>query len=147
MSSSPERKQHLRTLNIICAAIVSGIVALGVVVYVLLRSGTLGPDPSVSDLTGMVINLMALAVLVVAQFLPRQLPRPGAGASGAEVFAWHKKTIIIATALREGAAFLALVGILLTGSWSPGIGVVVLAVLLILLGWPRETQLQEYLRR
>lgn len=147
MSPSSEVQQHLRTLYMICGAILSGVVLFGVVVFVLLRSGAMGSTEQVPDSVGLILNLAGLSVLVVAHFLPRTIPRPAKDASLEAAFAWHKKTVIIATALREGAAFMALVGVLLTGSWPPGIGVAGLAVLTILLGWPREAQIQEHLRR
>ena len=128
------------------AAILAGIVLFAVVTWILLTAGTFSSGSAATGTLGLILSLAALSVLVVAHFLPRNLPRPSRDASVAEVFIWHKKTIVLATALREGAALMALVGILLTGSWSPGIGVVGLAVLTILLGWPREAQIQEYLR-
>jgi hypothetical protein len=146
MSRSEAVEQHFRTLFVICGAILSGVVLFGVVIFVLQSAGTLGPIEQVPSGAGLVLNLAALSVLVVAHFLPRTLPRPAREASLGEALAWHKKTVIVATALREGAALMALVGILLTGSWTPGIGVVGLAVLTILLGWPKEAQIEEYLR-
>lgn len=146
MSPSSEVHQHFRNLHLICGALLSGVVLYGVVVFVLLRSGTMGSVEQVPSSVGPILNLIALGVLVVAHFLPRNLPRPARDAPLGEALAWHKRTILIATALREGAAFLALVGVLLTGSWAPGIGVVGLAILTILLGWPKEAQIEEYLR-
>ncbi|MFC1660143.1 hypothetical protein ACFL3S_01580 [Gemmatimonadota bacterium] len=146
MSKSGLIQQHLRTLSILSAAIVSGIVLFGAVVFYLLSSGGLGQGSDVPGSTGLILYLSALSVLVVAHFLPKALETPGRGASLEEVLAWHKKTTLIAMGLREGAAFMALVGIMLTGSWTPGIGVAGLAILTIVLGWPRETQIQGYMR-
>lgn len=147
MSPLDGARQHLRTLNIICGAILGGIVLFAVVTYVLLTTGTFSSSPAATGTVGLILNLAALSVLVLAHFLPRNLPGPGKDAADAEVLLWHRKTVIVATALREGAALMALVGVLLTGSWWPGIGIVGLAALSILFGWPREAQLEGDLQR
>jgi hypothetical protein len=57
--------------------------------------------------------------------------------------AWHTQTTVIAFALREGAAIIVLGGVLLTGQQVGGFAVVGLALMAMILGWPRQSQLQR----
>ena len=147
MAESEEVRQHLRVLSVICAAILSGILLSAGVTWYLRSSGTFGGDTSGGAVNlSTILNLAALMVLVVAHFLPRALAATGPGAPFEEILAAHKRSIIIGMALREGAALMAIVGVLLTGEVTPGMTVAGLAVVLILLGWPRKSQLEGRLQ-
>lgn len=134
--------QHIRQLGIICVAIVSGVAIFGGVVWVLLTGGGYTPSDGIPDYLGLILNLTGLAFLAKAQLLPRFRPPPPPSAPEADRIAWHRLTTILAFALREGAAFLGLVGALLTGRMAGGFAVAGLAILSMIFAWPRPEQVQ-----
>jgi hypothetical protein len=147
MSEPDDVQQHFKMLSVICGAIASGVVIFAGVVWYLLTSGRMGADGTgVPSNLGSTLSIIALFLLVLAHFLPRTLPGPRE-ADREAILATHRRNTIVAMALREGAAFLALVEALLTGQMMPGMAVALLAVLTILFGWPRKAQIEEQLRR
>jgi hypothetical protein len=86
---------------------------------------------------------VGLVVLVKALLLPRLFSAPSRGAPEADLLAWHKRNTILGFALREGAAFVALVGVLLTGRMAGGFAVAALALLSMAFAWPRKEQLDQ----
>jgi hypothetical protein len=128
-------------MGIICAALLTGVVGFGVVVWYLLNSGGFTPLEGMPSYLGLLFNAVALVAIVKAQFLPRIFPRPSQEAPEGELLAWHSRTTIVGNALREGGAFMALVGVLLTGQQGGGFAVAGLAVLAMIVGWPRAEQL------
>jgi hypothetical protein len=142
MQQSEEVQGHLRQLTIICLAILSGVIIFSGVVWYLLRTGDLPPgDLDLPSWMGTLFNGVALLVLVKAYLLPRLFRAPGPGAPEDAVLAWHKRNTILGFALREGAAFIALVGALLTGRLTGASAMVGLAVVTMILAWPRAEQL------
>lgn len=142
MQQSEPVKGHLSQLNIICSAIFAGVVIFAAVVWYLLRSGAMPPhDMDLPAWTSTLANVLALVVLLKAQFLPRLFGIPGSGASEEDWIAWHKRTVVVGFALREGAAFIALVGAMLTGRLVGATYMVGLAFLAMVLAWPRMGQL------
>lgn len=135
--------QHLRQLGIIGSAIFTGVVVFAVVVWYLLSSGAYTPSDGIPPYMGPMLNGVGLVVLVSAVLLPRVLPAPSRGASEAELLGWHKRNAILGFALREGAAFVALVGVLLTGRMAGGFAVAALALLSMAFAWPRKEQLDQ----
>jgi hypothetical protein len=143
MTGSEEIRQHFRILSVICMAILSGILIFAGVVWFLRSSGEFAGGGSESGASlSTVLNLAALSTLVVAHILPRSLAATSPGAQQEEVLATHKKATIVSMAIREGAALMALVGVLVTGEFKLGMAVAGLAVVLILLGWPRRSQIE-----
>jgi hypothetical protein len=144
MRQSDAVHRHLRQLAIICFAIFSGVIVFWAVVWHLLSNGSLPPkDLDLPTWMGTLFNVVALVALVKAHILPRLLPAPGPGASDEEVLAWHKRNTIMGFALREGGAIIALVGAMLTGRLAGTSAVVVLAVLTMVLAWPRQEQMES----
>ena len=86
-------------------------------------------------------NVVALVAIVKAFFLPRLLSPPPREASEKGLLAWHQRTTIIGFALREGAGFIALVGVMLTGQQAGGFAMAGLAIVAMALAWPREEQI------
>lgn len=143
MHQSDAVQRHLRQLTIICFAILSGVILFSAVVWYLLNNGSLPPeDLDLPPWMGTLFNVVALVALGKAYLLPRLLPAPGPGASDQEVLGWHKRTTVLGFALREGGAFVALVGAMLTGRLAGTAAVVGLAVLTMVLAWPRQEQLR-----
>jgi len=135
---------HLRQLSIVCVAILVGVLVFTGVVWYLLGSGDLPPqDRGLPSWLGPLLNLVGLVALVKAYFLPRLLAAPEPGAPEKTVLAWHKKTTIVGFALREAAAFIALVGALLTGRLTGAVTVVGLALFTMILAWPRAAQIEN----
>jgi hypothetical protein len=140
---SEAMERHLRQLGIICFATVSGVVIFAGVVWYLLSSGRFSPLEKLPPYFGLVFNLAALLFLVKAQLLPRLRPAPHAGAPEESYLAWHRINTILGFALREGGAFLALIGVLLTGSMPVGFATAGLAVVAMVLAWPRQDQIPD----
>jgi hypothetical protein len=143
MQQSEAVKRHLMQLSTICAAIVGGVAIFAGVVWYLLSTSTMPPqDLDFPSWMGTLLNVAALVALLKAQFLPRLFGTPGSGAPEGAWLAWHKKTTIVGFALREAAAFIALVGAMLTGQLVGAVFMVGLAFLAMVLAWPREAQLR-----
>ena len=140
---SVEVQDHLRKLSIICFAILMGVLIFGGVVWYLLKSGTFSPLEDLPPYFATLFNLVALVAILKAHFLPRFFQRPPQAAEAPKEawLAWHHKTTIVGFALREGAAFVALVGVLLTGQQTAGFALAALAGLSMIMAWPRAEQL------
>jgi len=136
-------EQHLKQLAIICFAIVSGVVIFGGVVWYLVNSGGFTPPEGLPSYVATLFNLVALATLLKAHFLPRLFPAPSSGAPEESRLAWHKRNTILGFAIREGAAFIALVGVLMTGQQAGGFTMAGLAIVAMVFAWPRPDQLQD----
>ncbi len=133
---------HLRQLGIICFGILMGVVILGAVVWYLLSSGSFSPPEGLPAYLGLLFNLVALVAILTAFFLPRLFNRPPREADEGETIAWHRTTTIVGFALREGGALIALVGVLLTGEMAGGFTMAGLALVAMVLAWPRADQLE-----
>ena len=145
MQQSEEVRGHLRQLTIIGLAILSGVILFSGVVWYLLKTGDLPPgDLDLPSWMGTLFNGVALVALVKAYFLPSLFRAPGPDAPEDAVLAWHKRTTILGFALREGAAFIALVGALLTGRLTGASAMVGLAIVTMILAWPREEHLGRH---
>jgi len=143
VNQSEAVRTHLNQLSIIASAIFAGVAILAGVVWYLLSTGAMPPqDMELPGWMGTTFNAVALVILVKAYLLPRIFTRPGQDAPEKAILAWHKKTTIIGFALREAAAFTALVGAMLTGQLVGAIVMVGLAFVTMILAWPRAEQLQ-----
>ena len=143
MRQSEGVQAHLRQLNLICLAFLSGILIYSAVVWFLLTSGSAPPeDLDLEPWMGTLFNGIALVALVRAHFPPKLLRAPGRDAPEEDLIAWHKKTTLIGFSLREGAALIALVGAQLTGKVVGATAMVGWAIIAMILAWPRAGQLQ-----
>ena len=138
--SSEALEEHIKQLNIICFAVVSGMLIFAGLVWYLVAGGGFTPPEGLPSYLAMVLNLTGLVFLVKAHFLPRISPGPSQGAPEEARIAWHKRNTILGFALREGGAFVALVGVLLTGQMAGGFAVAGLAILAMVFAWPRAEQ-------
>jgi hypothetical protein len=139
---SEAAKQHLRQLGIICFAILTGVVIFWGVVWYLLGSGGFAPLQGLPPFLAALCNLAALLALVISFLLPRLLAPPPSGAPEEDRLARHRRDTILGFALREGGAFIALVGVLLTGQAVGGFAMAGLAIVAMVFAWPRMDQLQ-----
>lgn len=144
MQPSEAQKAHLTQLSIICSAILTGVaIFAGVVVY-LLRTGSMPPkDMDLPSWMGTLFHVVALVALIKAQLLPHLFGRPSRDAPEEAHLAWHRRTVIVGFALREAAALMALVGLMLTGQVAGATFMVGLAILTMVLAWPRGAHLQS----
>jgi protein-S-isoprenylcysteine O-methyltransferase Ste14 len=133
--------QHLGRLKILCGAILAGVVVFAAVVWFLLSSGTFTPPEAIPSYMATLLNLAGLLLIVSAHFLPRFFHRPPKEAPGEAHLARHGQVTIITFALREGGALVALVGALVTGEMLGGVAVASLAVVTMVLAWPRAEQI------
>jgi hypothetical protein len=95
-----------------------------------------------------------IALIAVALLMLISAPRVGTmiGPTGADegaeaILSKHRMSVVVTFALREGAAFLALVMGLLSGEMTLGIGIAALAVLTMAVGWPKQGDVADHLRR
>jgi hypothetical protein len=135
-------EEHLRMLTIICFAIMSGVALFGGVVWYLVNVGAFAPSMDLPSVLPLIANILALVMIVKAHFLARFYPPPGPAAPEEALLAWHKRNTILGFAIREGAAFIALIGVLLTGQQTGGFAMAVLALLSMVFAWPRAEQLE-----
>ena len=140
---SDAAKQHLKQLGIVCSAIITGVVIFGFVVWYLRGTGGFTPTEGISPFLPSLFNLAALLALVISFLLPHFLPPPPSEAAEEDRLARHRRDTILGFALREGAAFIALVGVLVTGQAAGGFAMAGLAVVAMIFAWPRLNQLQE----
>jgi hypothetical protein len=133
--------QHLGRLKILCGAILAGVVIFAAVVWYLLRSGAFTPSEGLPSYLATILSLVGLLLIVSAHFLPRFFRRPPEDAPVEAHLGRHGQVTLVTFALREGGAFVALVGALVTGELTGGIAVASLAVVTMLLAWPREEQI------
>lgn len=139
--SSDAVTQHLRQLAILCSAILAGVVIFVAVVWFLLSSEAYTPSETLPSYLATVLSLVGLVLILNAHLLPRFFPPPPEDGPEEARLAWHRQVTLIGFALREGGAFVALVGALLTGELAGGAAVAALAVVTMLLAWPRAEQI------
>jgi hypothetical protein len=166
MQDDPLPAAKLRTMQIIAAALLMGVlVFLFVVLYMVLvqnQGQPLGPPqdlPLVSLIAAVILVLNAPLVFVMPQILTQSSVKqiaagtwkPPQGVSGAgfdtdtdKLLAVKQRTMLISLALIEGAAFCALIGFLLEGQYL-ALGVVGLAVILMLALFPSEGRVRAWL--
>jgi len=135
-------EDHLRQLSIICFAILSGVALFAGVVWYLVNVAGFSPSTNLPAMLPLLANILALVIILKALFLPRFRPPPGPGAPEEAMLGWHKTNTIIGFALREAAAFIALMAVLLTGEQTGGFAMAALAVVSMVLAWPKAEQLE-----
>jgi hypothetical protein len=140
---SEGREQQLRVLRIVCFAILMGVVMFAGVVWYLVNPGGIRLGEAFPSYLSTLLNLAALGLLLIAHLIPKLLKAPGGDAPEESHLAWFTRVTIIAFALREGAAFVALVGVLVTGQQAGGFAVAGLAVAAMIYEWPRASRLQR----
>jgi len=121
----------------------TGVALFGGIVWYLVNGGGFTPPEGMPGYLPILFNVVALVAIVKAQFLPRLFSPPPKDASEGSFLAWHQRTTIIGFALREGAGFIALVGVLLTGQQAGGFAMAGLAIVAMAFAWPRAEQLQN----
>lgn len=145
MSSEKDRRA-LRSVRVVCVALMGGVVVLGAVVTVLLASGF---EPLAPGIKGLLLPVTAgyvLLSLVAAPLLESALRKVPASADRAEALGRFSTAVIVGMALREGAALLAVVAGLLTGDLAWGLGLAAVVLLAMVLALPSDRKLQDSLR-
>lgn len=137
-------ERHLRQVGIISFAILIGVGTFGGVVWYLVNVSGFTPGQLFPTYLALGANLVALVAILKAQFLHRFFPPPGSQAPEDAVLAWHKRNTIIAFALREFGAFIALLGVLLTGQQAGGFAMAGLAIISMVIGWPKRGDVEPW---
>ena len=135
----PEPSPDLRTLRIICFALLSSVVLVNLVLTFLYATGDL-PQGEVKKLVPPIFFTLALILIAASPAVKRALLKRSDSEhviGAAERAGDYMSANIIAFALREGAGLIGFVLSLLTGNpwWSWGLGGA--AVLAMIVDWPK----------
>ena len=133
--SSPD--QVMRVLRVVCGAFAAAVVLYGFVGFTVQPAGTGAPPLLVPILVGAGVVAVATAELLKVLML-----RSDAAAPQARTFF---AATLVAFALREAAALFGLIIALATGQKTWLLGLCVLALAAMTLGWPRRSQLDDHL--
>jgi hypothetical protein len=132
---------RIRNLQIVCGAVVLGLLLVNAVLGLLLARGVTPVPRTVS----IVLFAAALAILVAAPAVKgavyKRADAEGIQGDLGKVFAAYRKATLMAFALREAAGLIGFVLSILTGNpwWSWGLGGA--AVIAMLLDWPKREHL------
>ncbi len=140
-------RKHFQMLTLFCFAIMSGVVIFGIVAGYLHYTGML--QPTLAEVP-FVREAMVVAGILMVLSVPRlgKVMGPGPTDRSVEaVLGKHKTSVIVTFALSEGVAFLVLVLGLLSGDMTLGLSIAALAVLAMVIRWPKRTSLEDRLRR
>jgi F0F1-type ATP synthase membrane subunit c/vacuolar-type H+-ATPase subunit K len=136
--------QFLRTTTLICLAILAAVPIYCVVAYLAMSQS---PDGFVSDVPqalAWILAAIAVAQIPIAAAVSGSLKKSaGAKASATERLAGWRTATVVVFALRESTAVIGLVITFLTGDlrWCFGLGA--LAVIAMLTGWPRRSEVER----
>lgn len=134
----------LRRLQILCFAILMGVVMVNVVLVILLAAGDLQPKAVPSNLP-VLLFAIGLALLVssgaVKRAVFKRADAEGFDGDLGKVFSAYQTATILAFALREAGGLIGFILALLTGNpwWSWGLGGA--AVIAMIFDWPKREQL------
>jgi hypothetical protein len=138
------RPDRFRQLQILCGALLAGVVLLNVVLTVLLAAGALRPVPLPRPA---LIALFAVGVVLLvaspaakgAAF--KRIGAEGFGADTDRIFAAYRTSSLIAFALREAGGCVGFLLSMLTADpwWSWSLGAA--AVIAMIFDWPKREQL------
>lgn len=137
---------HLRQVQLVVGAVAASSALLGLVVFLLATNGQLRPLSPDAEKIQLVFAPLAVALLGVAPAMKRAIfKRAEAAGFAGDAERWltaHRTAVIVAAALREGAAILGLLMSLLGGQprWSYIFSA--LAVIALLVDWPKASELE-----
>lgn len=133
-----------RQLQILCGAILSGLVLVNAVLIFLFKSGSIRPAPLPATIP-LILFAIALALLVASPAVKgavfKRIGAEGFGGDADKIFAAYQTSNIIAFALREAGGLIGFVLSLLTANfwWSWGLGGA--AVIAMIFDWPKREHL------
>ncbi len=140
-------EQHLAQVQIVTAMIGSSVALLAGVTFLLAATGKLRAVAADSETIQLVLAPLAVALLGLAPALKRALfKRAEAEGFDGDTGRWlaaHRRSVIVAAALREGTALLGFFMSLLSGQarWSYLFSA--LALVTLILDWPKAGELGE----
>jgi divalent metal cation (Fe/Co/Zn/Cd) transporter len=152
MNTEPDEimARHARLLQILVGSLAAGIFLFaGVVAFVL--QGLITPQPELEVVTYVGFAMLAGALAgqsILSQFDHAARERIAAAEAKPEpwIAAFEQRTII-GCLLIEGAAFLCLIGAMLSGQPWGILAAVAGAVIMIGLHWPTANRIREYVHR
>jgi hypothetical protein len=143
-----QARGSLTTLRSVCGALIGGVVACGgVVAFLTLRRSFAPAAPQLAGMLLLLAGVFTVAALLSAPFVEAMLRKLPRGAERREALARFNSSVIVGFAVREGAGLFALAAALVTGQLVWGLGLAGLAVLGMVLAWPGDQRLREYLTR
>lgn len=142
-----EVEKRVRQLQIIVGAMAGGVFLYTIVAAALVMGGIMGGDGAFGNIVPPLTALVVVLLLALAPVVRRRMLESGRAADTDEVVQRWGNATIVGHALREGAGLLGVTIGLVTGSvaWILGLGVVSLTAML--LGWPRGDEVQQHVRR
>lgn len=150
MRSSQHEAQiaaHLTQVQMVVAAIAGSVSLLAGVTFLLANAGKLHPLGADGDKIQLILAPLAVALLGIAPALKRALfKRAEAEGFGDDVGRWlaaHRTAVLVASALREGAALLGFLMGLLTGQALFSYLFSGLALATLIFDWPKAGDLEE----
>ncbi len=147
---SPVHPQ-LAKLRMVCGALAFSSALMGFIAWLMvgwLKVGHLMPDvPGLPlSLTVAATVLLLLGSRIRSGLLGR-IPPPALAPGPEPVLAAYERATLVSFALFDGAAVVGLVLALLTGQMRYGLIFALAAVLSMLVRWPRQAELDRFLRR
>jgi hypothetical protein len=132
---------RFRQLQILCGAILAGLVLINGILIVLLTTGALKPVPLLQPVL-LVLFGVGLALLVASPAIKgavfKRIGAEGFGADTDKIFTAYQTSTIIAFALREAGGLIGFMLSILTANpwWSWGLGGA--AVIAMVFDWPKR---------
>lgn len=141
--------RQVRTLQVICVAFASSLLLYAGLAWTLVEvlgfQAIAELDPAITT----TIAVAALATLPAAEMLTKMLRSKAAALgqdTGAEVaLQSYSQGVIVGFATREACGVIGLVLSLLTGSWLYAVTLSAVALVAMLVAWPRSHSVEEWL--
>jgi hypothetical protein len=143
---------QMRVLTLVCAALAGSLVLYAGITWYLLEQVGLQPVWNTMPLlVPGVVGLVALGPLCAAPYVSRlllaQAPSAASTADPQAAFQVVMRATIVAFAMREAVGVLGFVLALVSGELIWCVALSGVALLAMLLGWPRRDQMEEVFRR
>jgi len=138
---------HLTQVQLVVAAILGSVSLLAGVTFLLSSGGKLRPLMADGETVQLVLAPLAVALLGIAPALKRALfKRAEAEGFGGDTGLWlaaHRRAVLVASVLREGAALAGFLMSLVSAQahWSYLFSA--LAAVTLILDWPKASDLEE----
>ena len=135
-----EWRRHLRTMQIIAAALVLGPSVFAAVVLMSFPGGS-----DVLELLGKIGLGFAAVTIVVSVIVPGMIGKLKEGSSTQQYLEVYQTRLIIKLALLEGAAFINIVALQAEQSWW-SLGTAGFVVILMIAGFPTQSKIEFWMQ-
>ncbi len=148
-SMSGKIDRQVKTLQVICIAFASSLLVYAGLAWTLVEVLGFEAVVELDSTVTTALAFVALATLPAAEMLTRMLRTKAAAAgqaAGAEVaLQSYAQGVIVGFAMREACGVIGLVMSLLTGSWIWAVTLSAVALIAMIVAWPRSHSVQEWL--